>query len=347
MSAIDFSALSDPTGPVLDISEFQRENLRDTVTAGPARIDYDEHCARLDWFFSQKLPSAAWLSGKFAGRKAVVIAGGASAKQTIEDVRAKCPTQINMAYRAAVVDVNKTDWLVKQGIRPDFKVIMEPAAWACDNLTIDRKTTYLLGATMDPVVIQRFIKERATCYFWIPTMREGEKDEIARKYPGRSYALVAGKSTIGMRTPDLLNTVLGFSHSELHGYDSCYPPGDDENLYSYPKFTADKHRRRLIVKPKTQPNVLRCVSNTQMSRQCWEYVDMMIEFAELIVARKVKPFGITVAGDGAIPWLAWRQFRHATPERMQAKYGNCLDFDYALGKPTEKDEPGYPVVRAA
>ena len=40
---------------------------------------------------------------------------------------------------------------------------------------------------------------------------------------------------------------------------------------------------------------------------------------------------MTVAGDGVIPWLAWKDggrfFKHADPSEMQRRYGNSKEVD--------------------
>jgi len=41
-----------------------------------------------------------------------------------------------------------------------------------------------------------------------------------------------------------------------------------------------------------------------------------------LISEKTVEQKVTVAGDGVIPWLAWKAGCHLTPDAMQKKHGN-------------------------
>jgi hypothetical protein len=65
-----------------------------------------------------------------------------------------------------------------------------------------------------------------------------------------------------------------------------------------------------------------------MKRQVTEWVDMVMKFCDDVAKGKRPDFKLTVAGTGAIPWMAWKSGQHADPAMMAKLHGTAKDIDW-------------------
>lgn len=320
-------------GDQADITFFAPETrpLSEVIRPSVGCISEDENRERLGQALALDLPSVATLKGKYAGQKLIICGGGASLEQTLLDIR----RARRRSKRVKILAVNKThDWLIEKGIIPDFGVLMDPRAHLVDYMTPHRGVTYLFGASVDKRIFERFSGRNVYLWYPIGTARDEPyvRDLLRRRYPWKSVAMIPGPSTVGLRSVHLGMDILGFTSIELHGFDSCYDPKSG-TLWPYRKdVTFEPMKIDFSVVSKTDGTQFKCVSNPDMARQVYEF-DKMIELLIASVKngrRRYLP-NITVAGDGAIPWMAWKNNGHATPGRMMEKYGYAAIFDYARG----------------
>ncbi len=309
-------------------------DLRSTVpTANVGRVDIHERRRRMSLSMAGSIPSAAHLAGKYQGQKIIICGGGPSIEQTLPDIKA----QIRLSKRVKVAALNKThDWLLKRGVQPDFGVMADPAEHVSTYQTYQRGTTYLLGGFLHAKTLARFEGKR-NCYIWHPTNDdEGDKEWFNQNFRNAPRLCVSGKSTVGQRAP-MIFPYLGFTEIELHGLDSCDAPrpGDGKRkLYPYAKPNMELSFKDLSQTCNSDGSSFYYQSNEHMARQSYEFYDMLEAIYHGQKSGRIPPFKITVAGDGAIPWMAWKINDHggihATPERMAAKYGTWPHYDYVL-----------------
>lgn len=273
--------------------------------------------------------SVTELIGKLKGKKIIVAGGGTSLQSTLPRIQ----TKRRVSHRVRIAAVNKThDWLISKNIVPDFGVLSDPRPHVLNYMTPHPKCTYLLAACLDPTVFERF--EGFDYKIWVPINEELDSGYIIDKLPsddGWEHAFVAGASTVGLRTVPLF-TVCGVTEFELHGFDSCYAPTDTQenmdNLYAYDKPESDyEHLDVTAVSRETQEG-FRCITNKNMANQMREFPHFL-ENSRNFTMNNVKDGvaleqrvtqTIKVAGDGVVPWLAWKEGCHTNPQEMEKKY---------------------------
>lgn len=296
-------------------------------------ISEDERRERFAVSLGWDIPCASALKGLYAGQKVIICGGGTSLKDTLADIVAAKALDPEIKIMA----VNKTAaWLLEQGIVADFCVLMDPRSHIPDYLVPHKDTKYLFDGALDGRAFD--ICKDHQVYLWFAKGTAGDepfvRNLLATKYPLKAVALIPGPSTVGLRSVHLAMDILGFSTIELHGFDSCYH-FETDTLWPYEKTVSfEKIKVPFTVVSQKTGDLFRCVSNPDMSRQVYEFdkmIDLLIGSAK--AGTRTKLANITVAGDGAIPWMAWKNNGHATPERMLAKYGDAKAFDYSTGEP--------------
>lgn len=322
-------------------------DLRTTVPTATGRIGMDERRARFARCMvmeaRREFRSAAYLRDKFKGQKVLICGGGPSIENTLKDIK----RQIKLSKRVKVLALNKThDWLLSKGVQPDIGCMGDPAPHVATYQTYQRGTDYLLGSTLHDDTLARFAGKR-NCYIWHPTNDdEGDKDWFDKNYPGAALCRVSGKSTVGLRSVTLAPIVMGFAEVELHGFDSCDAPRQvtrlgfpgARKLYPYSKPNMEMSFKDLTMCAKNGDE-FHYEANEHMARQSYEFFDALAWILDAQADGRMPPFNLRVSGDGAIPWLCWKAGDnpltktpfHATPERMQAKYGDAVYYDYAQG----------------
>lgn len=299
-------------------------------------ITEDENRERMAHALGLNIPSVAELRHAYRGRKIIICGGGTSLTRTIEDIK----VQLASNNPPLILAVNKThDWLINDhGIKPDFGVLMDPRSHIPDYMTPMDGVKYLFAGSLDPRAFEKFKAHQG--YLWHPigTARDQPylREVIKTKHPLKTIALIPGPSTVGLRSVYLAMDILGVAAIEMHGFDSCYDY-DTNKLWPYLKDVSfEQVRIDFTVFDKANGHKFRCASNADMARQVYEFDKMIQLFIGSVHAGKRACLpNITVAGDGAIPWMAWKNGGHATPDRMKAKYGKSESFDYQTGRETD------------
>ena len=327
--------------------------LRDAIGPSKGRMTQDEHMRRLDYILrnvpQSMFPSTLVLRDQYLGQRGIIIGGGPSLADTYADVRYQAATNRDGIKIAAV---NKShDWMIngeRDGKKwkripliPDFGVMLDPAPYVIDYQTPHDDVTYLLATTLDSRVFAKFLRAHANGMVWIPIFDGSEIEVHAERYLTDfiDRHFVSGGSTVGLRTVNLL-AAFGLDPIDLHGFDSCYAP-NSKTLYAYDKPLIVNHIADYVIRSKFgRGDRLRVKSNNMMAKQVMEFADMIERLRSLVIDGRMRALKLRVHGDGAIPWLAWKAsevmpdvIEHATPAKMQAKYGECEFWDYVEDAP--------------
>lgn len=330
VSQINLDDYPDESEPLQVIETRGGEHaLSSVIKPSKGCISEDENRERMAWALGLNLPSVAVLRHAYLGQKVIICGGGSSLTHTVADIK----EQLALEKRPLVLAVNKThDWLINEhGITPDFAVLMDPREHIPDYMTPTAGVKYLFAGSLDPRAFEKF--KDAEVYLWHPIGTAGDepylRNVIKTKHPLKTVALLPGPSTVGLRSVYLAMDILGFTAIELHGFDSCYDP-DTNKLWPYEKRISFEHARiNFTVFDKARGHKFVCTSNADMARQVYEF-DRMIELliGSVKAGKRAYLPNITVAGDGAIPWMAWKNNGHATPDRMAVKYQGSVSYDY-------------------
>lgn len=311
------------------------QQLEDVVKPSEGCITEDENRERSAAAMSMDIPSIGVLRGKYAGRKVIICGGGSSLVQTLPDIRQQLAESDPI-----ILAVNKTgDWLISEGIVPNFLVVMDPRSHIPDYVTPHEGVKYLFAGCVDRALFEKCKNHEV--YLWHATGTKRDElfmREVIGRNPTKSIAMIPGPSTVGLRSVYISMDIMGFAEIELHGFDSCYDPITSK-LWPYEKAVSFEDKRiGYTARHKGDGSKFMCVSNADMARQVYEFEKMIKLFRGSLLAgvRKSLPH-LTVAGDGVIPWMAWKNSGHATPDRMAKKYGNSRIFNYQTGAEAEDD----------
>lgn len=229
-----------------------------------------------------------------------------------------------MSKKVKILTVNKSqDYFESKGLPPDFHVLLDPKDWVAGYVTnIRPDIQYFLGSTIAEPTWKRFRDAKADAYIWHPY--GAVKDEnglteemmLQHNFPGQEYCCIPGPSTVVLRSI-VMGIGLGFGQHEYgqlietHGLDgSANPKG---GLYAYDKANVDNTMIEFEVgAPDGEKRVF--VSNFQMSRQVYEFMDLLKFIIHKTHTREIAPVSLKVHGNiewGAIPWLAHKIGIHA------------------------------------
>lgn len=320
----------------LDIPRDLRDNIGPTVTL----IDPAEHYRRINYALSLDLPSVAELADKWLGETVEIVGSG--------------PSLVNsLGYLAEtknpIIATNGShDYLLNCGIKPTFATMLDPHDWCATYQRPTEGVIYLMGSSVHPKVWQRFGEAGIKPYLYLPMIDDVDCDTLMEKFrdytlPADSQAMfTAGPTTVGLRTVYLM-AGLGFITMGLHGFDSCYAPGNDgiksTALHAHPKHYVHNDAREITLKAKRDGRQFSCRTNNAMARQILGFESMVNSMGNFICNGRLGLLRVIVHGDGAIPWMAWADghesayMQHATPEKMAAKYGQWANWDYVKDKP--------------
>ena len=283
---------------------------------------------RIDNAMALRLPDFIDIPESIRGKNAIIAGGGFSITRTLPDIRKR----MRLSKQTNLIALNKTnDWLRSKGLIPTIGVLADPRPWIADYMQPHKDQIYLFSSKLDPVIFDRFLSAGAKVYLWHPTETADGFDERAymlAKYPGRSLTLGTGFSTVGLRTVEIIS--LKAPKVELHGFDGSYDR-DADVLYPYAKpnsFCGNDAIDRNDNTIKCGGYSFRFISNTMMKRQVTEWVDMVMKFCDDVAKGKRQDFKLTVAGMGAIPWMAWKSGQHADPAMMAKLHGTAKDIDW-------------------
>jgi|TARA_R110000744_G_scaffold95719_3_gene184861 hypothetical protein len=269
------------------------------------RITKIEVLKRAADVFKTEFKSAAHLFNKYHNQKLIICGGGPSLNDTFKNVRKQAKSN-----RVKILAVNKThDWLIKRGIKPDFGVLIDPKPWVKNYIKKPiRGVIYLLGAKLDPSVWSVF-KNNKNTFHWHPLEFEEEATLVKGLDTKNSgYALVPGQATVGLRSVALAYE-LGFREIELHGIDSSSQSGKSHAYQKHTDSEVDLYDpwkdNPIETVQVDSPSCSRTyVCTRQMASQIQQFKTMVSEFDILEQQGAHEITTITVAGTGAIPYLA-------------------------------------------
>jgi len=260
----------------------------------------------------------------------IIVAGGPSIQESLPHIRKRLRTSKN----TKILALNKShDWLLKKGIKPDFAAMCDPAEWLIDYMTPTKGVEYWLASQLNPEVLRKFMPFRKSTYIWhVDNAHDcyGETDSTwaTREFPGKDVSFLGFGSTIGMAMM-LVSAVAGFDEVELHGYDSCFHPGN-RNLHAYPKPRTEPTATDTTVKSVRTGKSFRFSSNIDMAMQCLDFDRAMTEFPHTQLLGRPWKTKYIMHGRGVLPWLVSQDgggfFKPADPDLM-AEYNEDMN-DY-------------------
>ncbi len=136
-----------------------------------------------------------------------IVGSGPSVRGQIETIR-----QVRQDGAPIVAVRDAHDWLIGEGIVPDFAITVDPLpeSWHC----FEKKNPlvhYLIASQCDPAVFDHLADMQVT--IWHPYMKRGQTEP-----PNKM--LIGGGGTSGLRALSLMY-VMGFRNFALFGMDSC------------------------------------------------------------------------------------------------------------------------------
>lgn len=234
-----------------------------------------------------------WEMRPFAAfRPVLVVGGGPSASDHVDDIRAK------QRRGAEVIAVNGShDWLVySHGIVPDIHVVLDPMECAADWVQRPHPDVlYMIGSIANPAVTTALAGYRRKGFHAITSsVMEWLESEEAKQRRGNWYA-IGGASTAALRMMNLVWVGGGrwiefygvdssFRGARHHAYDQPIPPGCDR--YNPLKLWA---------------NGKSFVGDSGMLIQAMDFRALLLQFWPQMV--------IVVHGDGLLPHVynTWRE----------------------------------------
>jgi hypothetical protein len=179
----------------------------------------------------------------------VMICGGPTAKQFLEDIRKKGADD---KYR--IFCSNGThDWLIENDIIPDYHFIIDPKESMMKYVTKPHKDVkYLIGSCCYPEVFKALKDYNVIRMMVFSGTRNNEgrtdHDVIKALFGNKEYSALEGGTMAGLRAMTLGNT-LGYQAVEFYGFDSCFFEYDKDKKPIY--YAYDKKRIENIMECKT------------------------------------------------------------------------------------------------
>lgn len=312
----------------------RRVTMRDALSDIKMDITDAEHDARIDYVMGLGLPSLSLLRDMAPpGARVMICGGGPSIEKSLPAIKkAKDDGFIICA-------LNMThDWLIRHGIKPHFATMLDPNERVAGYQKPTEGVRYILGTTVHPSVWQRFREAGIRPFWYVPITHGVQHTQTMRRYPESNPIFISGPTTVGTRAI-YLKRFMGWQTIDLAGFDSCYAPGFSisQKLYAYnkPHIWHDAREGELV--SKTTGDSLVYVSNNSMARQIVGFSSMIQSMNDTETNGRVGGVRLIVHGDGAIPWMAWKDggpdtpYEHADPESMFRKYGTAKRFNYDKG----------------
>lgn len=166
----------------------------------------------------------------------VFVAGGPSAAEFIEEIRAKSKSPYYEVYCSNATAA----WLLGHGITPKYQVIVDPKASKADDVAHrNPDITYLLSLNCDPAVFEA-VKDLKVYKFLASSVGSDGKDDVtlaraAVTQENPSLVVIGGGTMMGTRAITLANP-LGYRRLEYYGFDGCVAmDAGHVHCYAYPK----------------------------------------------------------------------------------------------------------------
>lgn len=229
---------------------------------------------------------------RFRIKKAVLVAGGPSINDYVEDIKKEDGDIIAMNGSAK--------WLRKHGIKPSFHVLMDGRPGVEDYVEGDPSITYMICSQCDPKVF----KAAKDCnrLMWHAAGVDEMQQTLKDLEPGSN--LICGGGTVGLRSLYLM-FLQGYHHFTLYGYDSS----NREEKHGYPQ---PMNEGQPTYDFKFNDKVFN--ASGPMAAQANEFV---------IIAKKLMSYGVSieVKGDGLLPeiWKYHCDLRLSSSEAREAE----------------------------
>ena len=176
----------------------------------------------------------------------LMVCGGPTAKQHLDEIRAK-----RQDPKYAIFCSNKThDWLIGEGIVPDYHFIIDPKPSMLKYVENPHKgVKYLIGISCDNRVFQSLEGYDVTRVFSVSGIgTPSDVDVIRALFPYQKTTYLFGGSMAGLRAMSLAD-VMGFLTMEYYGFDSCYFQHDENGDPIY--YSYDKKRKENLQEAQT------------------------------------------------------------------------------------------------
>lgn len=235
---------------------------------------------------SLKLPHE-WLTSSYNdGGEAVIVGGGASIEDYIDELKHRKETgQKIFALNGSA------KWLKENGIQPDYHVLLDARPENTSFLeSADDSTIYLVASQCHPDAFAKL--EDKKVMLWHSMSAAGLIDN------NRRYVMVTGGSTVGLCAM-ILVYIMGFKGMHLFGFDSSYRDAKG-HAYNQPQNDNDA--------------IIEVVCGNQRFYSTPWMSDQANNF--LKIANRITPAGVAISvyGDGLLPYLV----SLSTPERNSA-----------------------------
>jgi uncharacterized Rossmann fold enzyme len=304
----------------------------DTLGEGIGRIGGRELSdERVEYALTLGFKSLVHLRNKYHGQRLIICGGGPSLKDTLPDIRRK----LRLSKRTKVMAVNKThDWLLDKGLRPDFGIMIDPKPWVANYQTPTKGVIYCLGSKLDSKTLQKF-KGHETAYLWHNMEYADEAKYFTAKHPQTDQIWIPGYSTCGLRAINVAYE-LGFRAVELHGFDCSHR---DTETHAYDKgVPRNDILDETLVLTARDGTTRRYRTDRHMARQLNQFGPMLNSFHEGEILGLREPMTITVAGTGALPYVAAKKWgMHA-----DKKYNDNPESMKPDNVPVESIDPWHP-----
>lgn len=207
----------------------------------------------------------------------VYVGGGPTLKHFLEDIKKKCESEDYDVFTS-----NKTcSWLLSQGVRPNFHVIVDPTEKKVKDLEYDEPIDLVLGLQCHPKLFERAKEKGAKVWKFLAasiTNQDGRTDRDAAKeacHPADPVMLgIGGGSMCGTRMI-YFAAARGYRRLEFYGVDGSIEmkktPNDIQAISCYAYF---KPRGENIIET-TAGNGRTFYSTITLARQGEELVQLL------------------------------------------------------------------------
>jgi hypothetical protein len=282
-------------------------SMADPLAHNGGRIDKAEVIRRAERSMLRGLPDFSCC--KNSAKEWAIIGGGPSINDHVGTIRALKRRGVN------IVSVNKShDWLLENGIVPWGHVMLDPKEWVSEYVKRPRRDVrYFVASQCHDATFDAL--KGYPVFLWhagqdFPDGANEPTKTLYAKYSHRSWIVVPGPTTVGLRTASL-GHILGADTFHLIGLDSSRRAG---KMHGYEKPEA-KDATSGKTKLKYRGQTYKFDNNSHMARQHRDFDEIIHKFKEHVEGGRLrKEFNFVVHGSGLIPFHAAMLGLHADPK---------------------------------